>query len=1125
MIKFSFLYFLFFISFSAVLAQQETSNRPLLSPGFSVDIRFMDPLDYSKVSVISGTTSAIFNYPNEITTTKLKTKLNSQLNYEFITSAYDYEKQVLKADSLQRPFSSRFSSVYNTANALETSEDFLIVFCLRTKPVYERQLANQPLSETFRDAVYRLGRDISSQGFISKFGTHYSTQVTYGGKFISKNAIRRQDFVESPYTENEFKAAVLKSITQQQQNIAITDPYIHLAPAQYYTQGGATTEMWDERWEQSVNSENAEVIDAQFVEITNLLTATNFPDIEDIELKRKSLQEAIETSRLKSVSWQTKMRPAVFFKKYSLQFTQKIGKLIKQRVGTEEQDAKSYIGDLFFGSFNEHGEPMRTTPLIDYNGVDLNTLLTEEEINVNKLLEFTISPEELKNAYVSVWDDTQKLVKGANRTTLFVSGSEEARTYFREALVKPIYKEVTITTIDKDVFKVAYSLELVKTKKNLQSLASGYNYSLDSELIAAAASGDTANLEKLYIKGASRRTDGVVKAIIQNFETADLLNLVFDFGVIPSTDDLDLAFDPDYFAKEKVIALLERGAVPKNNMIYKAVAYQEPEVIHALLRTGAKSVNNDVAFAAKLNNYQVIKALMSLDYEGFVAEENMLAIAVANGDEELTKKFIDYGASANPEILKLALDADSPQILDLVKAVSKNSSQVFEVVAASNDEVLFDYFANQGAVTITDEVLTTAISNNNINILKQALDSGGSVAFALNQALKLNNVDAIRLSLKKGGAADSVFEYAVSNNDFELYKELIEKYKGDNQLALTTAVSLDKLEFARYILAGKERKVELDTSMDLAVNNENIDMLQLLTSEGGNPQTVVEAAVNIGNVEILEYLIGQGVNTTDASLIKSAAAAKNKELVALLLATEQVDINLVLTDLIKLQSPEIIEGALTQDVRVSKENLELAIALDNERIVAQLLEQTEPSVLSERLLSKTIEKDMNVAADFLIERLANPDFAFKAAFQYKNKNALQIALRRGAAVQESDLMEAAKSHFNDAIPVLLKQNLPASITDVEGNTLLHIISYRYDSGDENLLDLLIASGININAKNKIGETPLHWAVKAGMSNEILIKKLIENGALPEAETVLSRSVTDYAETKEVRQLLKRLELR
>ena len=168
---------------------------------------------------------------------------------------------------------------------------------------------------------------------------------------------------------------------------------------------------------------------------------------------------------------------------------------------------------------------------------------------------------------------------------------------------------------------------------------------------------------------------------------------------------------------------------------------------------------------------------------------------------------------------------------------------------------------------------------------------------------------------------------------------------------------------------------------------------------------------------------------------------------------------------------------------------------------------------------------MNVAADFLIERLANPDFAFKAAFQYKNKNALQIALRRGAAVQGSDLMEAAKSHFNDAIPVLLKQNLSASITDLEGNTLLHIISYRYDSGDENLLDLLIASGININAKNKIGETPLHWAVKAGMSNEILIKKLIENGALPEAETVSSRSVTDYAETKEVRQLLKRLELR
>ena len=1114
----------YFFGLLGGFCQQSLKDQTNTIPGFSVDIRFLDPLNLDKNSVISGTNNIIFQTEKKDTFLKLKTTLKPEINYEFINSAYEFEHQILKVNSVTRPFSSKFSGSYNAGTDAKRANEFLWVYCILKKPLYNLNLNNAPLTGAFKDAVNRLGRDLTPEGFISKFGTHYTDRITLGGNFISKNSLRRDNFIESPYTKNEFKEAVLKAIVRQKRGDSISDPYIQLAQAQFYTRGGAISELWEERWEQTLTDENAVVIDADFIAITNLLSTKNFPNLDDLQYKRSLLQEAIDTAVKKSISWQATAENSDFFKKYSLEFTQKIGKLIKKSVGTETHETSRYLGDLFFGSFNENGEPMETKAVIDYNGIDLNTLLTDEEIQINKRLDFTISPEELKKAYVSVWDDTKKLVKGGGRTTMYLSGKAEARTYFKEALIKPVYKEVEITTIDKDVFKITYSLERVQNKNKVLALSKGYDYSLDSEVVASAAAGDTANLEKFYFEGASRNTAGVVKALIQNFDDATMLNLVFDFGVKPTTEDLDLAFDPEYFSKEKVICLLERGAKPKNNMIYKAVAYKEPDVVYALLREHAIPVNNDIAFAAKLKNYEVIKALMSLDFKGFLAEEDMLAIAVENKDTQLTEKFISRGAVANPAILKSAIDTNNQELLNLVKTVSKNSSEVFEVIATANNTELFNYFINKGNVEISDSVLSTAIANDNLIILGLALDAGGSADYSMQKALELKNVNAIRLSLKKGANADSVFNYAASENNFELYKEALNTYNGNPQIALTTAVTFDALDFAHYTFTKKEAFLNADLQMLQAVKNKNQEMLDLLISYGGKPQTALEEAVNLGNIDLTRYLISKGASVTNAELIQKAVALDNAQLSALLLATEDVNPNDVLLDILKLKNEELLNILINQGAVVTEDAIDEAIRLENEANVLQLFGAADQFILTENLLFHIIKKEMNVAADFLIERLDKADLALDAAFQFKNKSALILALQRGATVTDEDLIKAVENHFEEAIPILLKQNLNASVVDSEGNTLLHFITNQYNGGDEDLMDILFDAGVNINAKNKEGETPLHWAVKAGIKNKVLIEKLIQHGALPEAKTISNKSVSDYADSKQTRQFLRRLEV-
>ena len=1119
------LFFLFYLIAGVTGSAQNTLPDSLLVPGFTVDIRFVDVLDLAHNAVISTARNAVFNTAvnQKKQRRKLQTDATSELKYIFVNTITDFERQILKTDTSARSFSAQFASAYNAFADKDRKDHLLYVYTLRKKPLYDLRLDQAVLSKTFKDAVTRLGRDLSPEGFISRFGTHYTDRVTYGGLFLTRNVISSKDFIHSPYTEEEFKLKVLIAVGQQQRGDSLTDSYINLGPPQRFTKGGAVTEIWDERWEQTVNLENAVAIDAAFVPLTNLLAAKNFPEIEDLTHKRNLLQRAIDSARQKSISWQSADSVSTFFKKYSLQFRQKVITLVKTQVGVEEPSMRSnFIGDLFYGSFSGDHEPMKTRPLIESQGIDLNTLLTDEELKLNTILDFTIAPQELRDAYVSVWDDTKKLVKGNGRTRLFVSGPPEARVYFKDALINTVFKEIEITTIDKDVFKITYSLEQLVNTSNILASGNAFDYSMNSELVAAAARGDVNTLERLYLQGASRNTHGVVKAALQNFEDAEVLNTVFDFGVQPTTEDLDLAFDPDYFSKAKVLALLERGAKPKNNMIYKAVAYQEPEVIYALIREGAIPVNNDVAFAVKLNNYEVTKALMTLDYSGFEADSKMLSLAVASGDTELTKKFITYGAIASPQILKLASASTNSEIIDTIKAVIQNTAQVFEVAAEVNDTDLFNYFVNKARdeVKISKLVLDLSIKNNNPDILKSALKAGGNAEYALLKAIALKNNEAVRVSLLAGATADPVFEYALIQEDATLFSDALNNYHGDPQRAITVAVENDKLAYAQLVFDATHDPLEVNTLLDTAVSNHNLELVELLVSKGANPQTALSASVFSGSVPITQFLIRAGARVEDPELLKKAAQAKNLEMTGLLLKTHTIDPDAIQVDLIGLQDIGLIAQNLSYGAKIDETVLQAAFETNNEQVSLLVLKNAEPELLNETLLVNSIKQEMPQVIRFLVHQLDNPDYALEAAFKYKNTDALQAALAIGAAPTPNQLIAAANSQFNAGIRLLLDSGLNLKATDANGNMLLHFICYHYQTGDEDLIADLVARGLNVNAKNSTGETPLHWAVKAGIENKKSIQKLLLLGALPEARTIKKQSVFDYTDDKEIRQLIK-----
>ena len=1114
-----FYYTFFLLSLNFCFAQQSIDS--LKVPGFSVDIRFLDVLDPARKSVIGPKEVKIFEQVAFDEIAKITTPSDSELRFEFVQTAHDFERIILSTQSEGLPVSAHFSQAYKGTTNAEKNNKQLYVYTLRKKALFAKKLTKIALSNAFKDAVMRLGRDVTAEGFLSWFGTHYATEVTYGGFFLTRYSINSTDFINSPYSEEAFKTKLRIAIGEQQRGEVLTDPYIRLGEPQRFTRGGNPNEFWDKRWEQTLNPENAVIIDAQYAELSELLTVQNFPEIDDLQKKKALLQKAIDHAKTKVKSWQAQESTSTFFQKYSLHFRQKVISVVKNSTGSAEKASRTnYVGDLFFGSFKAKGDPMTSKPLIEYQGIDLNTLLTDEEIALNRVLDFTISPEELKGAYVSIWDDTKKLVKGDQRTTLFISGPETARTSFKEALLQPVVKEVQITTIDKDVFTIKYSLEQVKENATIVASGNFYNYALDSELVSAAARGDTTALTEKYFNGASRSVNGVVAAAVQNFEDAQVLNRIFDLGVRPTISDLDMVFDPDYFSKAKALALLERGAKPKNNMIFKAVAFSAPEVIYALLREGAKPVNNDIAFAVRNKDYKAVKALMSDEITHFTADTEMLALAVTHGDTDLVQQFIEFGAEANATILTEALYAEDTLILNQIRDVTPASTQVFEVVTQADNTELFKYFVTKGEATLSNKVITTAISNNNLEILAQALNQKNWADYALEQAITLKNTASIRLSLEQGANADSVFKYAATENDFSLFKESLDRFQGNPKTALAVAVDYNKTDFVKYVFQQKEAEVDAGTHLASVIKNGNQELVELLISKNADPQLGVEAAVLSGNGIAVAYLIEKGAVVQNPELLKIASNAKDVKLTQVLLETRQIDPDSIMIDLIELNDAQLVETNLNYGAQVNSAALTTAIDSKNEAIALKLMERAEDSLLTNTLLFNAVQNQMPVVVSHLIDRLKSANYAYKAALDAKQADLLELAVAKGAIPAEEDIFKALKADFKEAVPVMLATGLNAKTKDNEGNTVLHFVVYKAQDQDVALVDQLLNFGLNINAKNKIGETPLHWAVKGGSPNKKIILKLLEKGALAEAQTVKKQTVFDYAQDRSIKQLLK-----
>ncbi len=133
------------------------------------------------------------------------------------------------------------------------------------------------------------------------------------------------------------------------------------------------------------------------------------------------------------------------------------------------------------------------------------------------------------------------------------------------------------------------------------------------------------------------------------------------------------------------------------------------------------------------------------------------------------------------------------------------------------------------------------------------------------------------------------------------------------------------------------------------------------------------------------------------------------------------------------------------------------------------------------------------------------------------------ALGEGA----TPLMRAAKSGDIEMLRLLVAHGADPFATMPNGSTAMHFvaglawrdgspIAPSYDQGPEEeaaeTIDYLLELGLDIDAPNEDGNTPLHSAV-SGRKSEVIVARLLERGADPLIENMREQTALALAEQR------------
>jgi len=313
---------------------------------------------------------------------------------------------------------------------------------------------------------------------------------------------------------------------------------------------------------------------------------------------------------------------------------------------------------------------------------------------------------------------------------------------------------------------------------------------------------------------------------------------------------------------------IENGCIFDKDTIIQAFKYKHSDCIKYLYESNPDNFD-DLDIIDYTLNYIVISTNFELFKFYFNIKNKIWDFTYKSaeyGNLECLKYAIDNGCTFNKNVFIIALKNKHSECIRYLYELNPdylNDSDIVDSILdyiminkdINNDFILLKYFINHS------NFVSKAIKHNNPDNLRHAIENGYII-----------NRDDIILVLEYDNRTSIIsylLDYIICNDKFDLFKLFIEKNKKAKSREITRlAIKYGNLEYLKYAI---ENKYEITDSYDKShilnyiMTNNDFELFKFLINKNLNWKFTDKAA-EYGNLEYLKYAIENKCEITDKTL-------------------------------------------------------------------------------------------------------------------------------------------------------------------------------------------------------------------------------------------------------------------
>ena len=568
--------------------------------------------------------------------------------------------------------------------------------------------------------------------------------------------------------------------------------------------------------------------------------------------------------------------------------------------------------------------------------------------------------------------------------------------------------------------------------------------------------------------------------------------------------------------------LLSNSGVKQNGTVpfKKALDRSNQKMVKMCLKYGANA-DEAMKYAMEKQNREAIEACL----ESNAQPNPALNYAVKNSDTRLGESLLDkHGISADQMLNESLANSSAPNTSMAALALKRGANANMHVSKAvsSKQRLVVDLLLNNGADP--NKVLTESVNTNNNEFAQLAVSKGASAmgSSLLKTAVKNKNRDMVSLLINAGGDAKdpTLIKQAVVDNDMEMTQLLLTNgASATNPELIRTAVKNNKADMVQLLITNNASATAPDL-IRTSVSNKNVGITKLLIDNGAtctDPQ-LMRTAVKANDFPMCNLLLANGASATDPELIKTAVKANKTDMVQLLVKNQAPvsgkglvsdaagHKNMTVVKLLVENGADVNDGIMTA---VDKNHGDIAIyLLDNGA-----------SAKNPKLIQKaTIHGNLAVVTK-LHQKGADVNNGVDLAIDRKKPNVLQYLVSNGAKVNTAEHMHrAVLSKDARVYNIVEASGAPKTWKGSNGDNLLHLCAKI--NASSGIIKSLAKGGVEINAKNNQGNTPLLEALEDGRNETVLCMALVEAGADVNIPNSKGKTPLKVAKGRKVKKYLK-----